>query len=536
MKSSIFVALALTGSLAVGCAADGHDTDDGSAADPFTSASATLLDLDFDGELVTSQATSLSTQVKSQLFYSVGQLNANSSVSRLAKLTLTNVTSSAIGGGLYRVKYHAKLPVAWGSRTNLPSTLALTLPKRVDATGIAAFAKKYIAPCGEHDGHDVTSGNFWYHFRPAQAGCSFADADVLRVTATAKKAASNTSGKYPEYHRVWEDGTLDVVAIFGKYASGATGSDDAGIAAYDAFLASARAQFPGAATTPAALPAGPGVAAPQVTIEAALPGDRTVVITALLVDELSSASAAFDKRFAELTPAADLVVYAGHAGLGANARALANKGAWFPGKYQVLFVDGCDTFAYQDDTLAKTRALLNPDDPTGTRHLDVITNAMPAYFMSMPGAAMSLIGALSRPESPKTYEQIFASVDPSQVVVADGEQDNVFVPGTPIAAPVFETSGTVTYKQSVAYTTETLQPGRYAFEMSNDPSAPGGDADLRVRAGAAPDGTQTYKCPSYRYNSNERCTLTITAPTKVFVTATGDSQAQASYLVRAFKL
>jgi hypothetical protein len=53
--------------------------------------------------------------------------------------------------------------------------------------------------------------------------------------------------------------------------------------------------------------------------------------------------------------------------------------------------------------------------------------------------------------------------------------------------------------------------------------------------GAAPDGTQTYKCPSYRYNSNERCSVTLTAPGHVFLTATGDKGTQASsFLVRAF--
>ena len=39
----------------------------------------------------------------------------------------------------------------------------------------------------------------------------------------------NTTGKYPEYDKVWEDGTLRVVAIFGKYEDGATTSSDAGI-------------------------------------------------------------------------------------------------------------------------------------------------------------------------------------------------------------------------------------------------------------------------------------------------------------------
>ena len=78
-----------------------------------------------------------------------------------------------------------------------------------------------------------------------------------------------------------------------------------------------------------------------------------------------SAGAAFNKRYAELATNADLIMYNGHAGLGANVRYLSTLGHWFPGKYQILFMDGCDTFAYIDDTIPKQRAALNPDDPTG---------------------------------------------------------------------------------------------------------------------------------------------------------------------------
>jgi hypothetical protein len=298
-------------------------------------------------------------------------------------------------------------------------------------------------------------------------------------------------------------------------------------------VSAVRTTLPNAATTPAALAGAPGAAHPDVTIEGELADGRPVIVTALLVDELASAGPSFDKRYAELSAGADVIIYDGHAGLGANVASLAQKGAWFPGKYQILFVNGCDTFAYQDDTLAKTRAALNPDDPTGTKYLDVITNAMPAYFSSMPSASMTLLRALW--SAPKPYEVIFQDVDPAQVVVVDGEQDNAFVPGTPAKKLVFADSGTVAYKETKAWQTDLLPAGTYAFEMTPEASAPGGDADLRVRAGSAPDGTQTYKCPSYRYNSNERCSVTLTAPGHVFLTATGDKGTQASsFLVRAF--
>jgi hypothetical protein len=56
-----------------------------------------------------------------------------------------------------------------------------------------------------------------------------ADAEVVKAPAALRPSTENTPGTYPEYHRVWEDDRLDIVAIFGKYESSATTTSDAGI-------------------------------------------------------------------------------------------------------------------------------------------------------------------------------------------------------------------------------------------------------------------------------------------------------------------
>jgi len=506
----------------------------------FTSDAATLLDFDFDGELATKgtpTAASLKGLVRSQMMFTVGHLNADNSVARLNRLVVTNLTTAPLPGGLTRVRYHAKLPVAWGSKNNLPTSYALTLPRRVDAEGQQAFFSAHSAACSDEP-DSATPGNLWYHYRPNLAGCSLPDAEVLKATATLKVSPSNTTTKYPEYHRIWEDNALNVVAVFGKYEEGAQGNDDAGVEAYNRFLGALRQALPNNATTPAALGDLPGVAHPDVTVEATLPDGRLVSVTALLVDRVSTAPASFDTRYAELTPAADLVVYNGHAGLGSNVAALTKKGRYFPGKYQIFFLNGCDTFAYQDETLAQARATLNPDDPGGTRYMDLLANAMPAYFSSLPGATMALLNALMNPAQPKGYIGMFKGIDPSQVVVATGEEDNVFSPSFNPGARWAgqDESGTVSYKETKSYQTAPLPPGKYVFELSPEPGTPGGDADLRVRVGAQPTPDKTYKCPSYLYNSNERCVVTVTKTSPIFFTVTGDKSTMSSpYLLRAFQ-
>jgi len=128
---------------------------------PFTSDVATLLDFDFDGELTSTSGSNVKGQVRAQLMYTVGHFNGEPGVARLDKLVLTNTSVLYIGGGLYRTRYHAHLPVAWGSKTNLPTSYTLTLPHRVDQTGQSSFMKAYGPTCNDGEPDSVTIGNYW---------------------------------------------------------------------------------------------------------------------------------------------------------------------------------------------------------------------------------------------------------------------------------------------------------------------------------------------------------------------------------------
>jgi len=49
-------------------------------------------------------------------------------------------------------------------------------------------------------------------------------------------------------------------------------------------------------------------------------------------------------------------------------------------------MNGCDTFAYVDDSLSNAHRAVNPDDTTGFKYMDMVNNSMPAFFASMSGA------------------------------------------------------------------------------------------------------------------------------------------------------
>jgi hypothetical protein len=506
--------------------------------EPLLAPNATLMNFEYKGEVVTTSGASSTAAAKGQAFYLIGHLNADGSVARVGRTSVTNITASSIGGGLKRVRFHVKVPVVWPGKTNLPSSYVFTLPKRADANGLGAFHARYSATCKDgYEPDQIKVANFWYHYRPKAAGCTFNPADVVTATATASLSTENTVAKFPEYHRVWEDNQFSAVTIWGKYHKGATGADDAGIAAYNRFLREMRTYLPGATITPENLSQDPGNSAREVVFSKQLPNGRRISVVAILVDELQSEGAAFDKRYNELSTGADFISYGGHAGLGANIAALNQKGRWFPGKYQVFFMNGCDTFAYDNDTMANIRkALDRVNDPTGTKNADVIMNAMPSYFNDMAQATMAILRALADDANPRHYGQFLADIAGVQVPLVIGETDNVF---TPANRPVVKwkglsQSGTVRKSERIDYTTEALAPGTYVFELTPDATTAAGDADLYIRVGSAPTVSSTYKCPSYKWNTNERCRVTIKSSAKVFASVVGDSQKASPFFLRGF--
>jgi hypothetical protein len=258
-----------------------------------------------------------------------------------------------------------------------------------------------------------------------------------------------------------------------------------------------------------------------------LPDGKRVAVFAFLVDNQSVAGAAFDSRYEELSSRADLIVYNGR---GANVRGLARKGSWIAGQYVMVFMNSSDTFAYIDSPLFDRHAAVNSGDPTGTKHTDVIVNAMPAYFSSQSGATMAFINALLSYNAPRTYEQIFREVDPSQVVMVLGEEDNTFVPaaGGETALPI-RVQSSVTKNEQKRLITQ-LAAGSYVVTLAHDPAAPGGDADLYVRIGAEPTAT-TYDCRPYKSGSDETCEVTLAAPAQLFTVVRGYASQSSAYIL-----
>ena len=109
----------------------------------FSSNQAVLLDFEFDASLESDSVWNDEQAIQDQLLYTMGHLNHDNSVGRLDALELSNIQKTSLGGGKTKVSYHAKLPVAWGRKTNLPTSYDFALPRDTSSAGLTAFTEKH---------------------------------------------------------------------------------------------------------------------------------------------------------------------------------------------------------------------------------------------------------------------------------------------------------------------------------------------------------------------------------------------------------
>lgn len=419
-SSVVWMGLAVA-ALAPACAG-ASDGGVGARRDAITSEAATILDLDFRAEVIAERGARARETIVSQLMYLQGVLmNAGHGNAHIGNVQLASVREAAEGEGK-RITYEATLPVAWPKGIEAPGTYELTLP--LDATRFDAFNAKYDGRCGKSN-HGTDA--FWFDYDPKASGCAFDDGDVANVSATVGASRTETEGHYPEYDLVWDDDRLDVVALFGIVSSDAP--HDWGYVEARKFVEHVAAQLSGVSRKD-------NGSSDSIRRDTTLTGTarvsgvaREVRVDVLVVGDLSSAGADFDARYDPLSERADAILYNGHAGLGQIVSAFANKGKVAPGKYQLVLVDGCQTFAYLDTTMSDRRREVNGErDPKGTRFLDVVANALPNPVDQFARVSNVVFDALVRVDEPRSYREILALMPEDQMVVVFGEEDNVFAP------------------------------------------------------------------------------------------------------------
>ena len=423
MTSRAALLMALFGASA-GIAACG--TSEGESAlvqrEAITSDAVRIVDFEFEGAVLAGDSVAARGAVVRQLLYAQGILRTRSDASgHIGNVRLSDLTETP-DGDKTSIAYRAQLPVAWSKDAPLPvEGYELILP--LDTTTLDAFDQKYDGSCGRSEhGRE----NFWHDWNPWAEGCSPAEDDVTRLGATVT-THRKPKRKYPEYDRIWEDDRLDVVAIFG--VTDKPRNEKWGTAQSWRFIDLSTShlrdvQLVWNDSTPSLLA--------DVTIfGTAILGrqPREVRIDVLVVDAIADVGPDFDERYDPLSANADLIFYNGHARLGENLHAFARKGKVTRGKYQLVLVNSCESFALMDTTMTDRRRQVNGRrDPHGTRFLDVMGNARPGYANNLASVSNEILLATLNASIPLDYSSLLARMPESHAAAVYGEEDNAFDP------------------------------------------------------------------------------------------------------------
>ncbi len=387
-----------------------------------TSELANILDFRFTGEVIAPADKSARKSIVAQLMYVQGILTtAKHGNGQIRGVKLQNVRETA-EGDKKRITYDASLPVAWPDGLEMPASYELTLPR--DVANLRAFDERYDGRCGRRLHGKNT---FWHDFNPKERRCALDEADVSRMAVKVAPHPGETENKFPEYDLMWADDRLDVVAVFGIIE--AVKRDDYGFSEAQKLVQSTR----GLLSEPRVENRKPSESVlfhTTVSGNASVRGRvRDVNVDVFVVDRIERVGVDFDDAFDALTENADMIMYNGHTESGEGLDALSSKGRVVPGHYQLVLLNGCQSFALMDDTMIERRRTANGDaDPNGTRFLDVVTNALPGYADTLASISSSVLAAAVAADTPKHYNELLSKMPEANVAVVFGEEDNRFTP------------------------------------------------------------------------------------------------------------
>jgi hypothetical protein len=383
-----------------------------------------VLDFRFQGEVLAASDANTRVAIVSQLQYVQGLLTTTvHGNGQVGLVTLTDVAESA-RGDKKKITYAASLPVIWPKDgPSAPANYELVLPR--DVTALDAFNDKYDGKCGTNEYGRET---FWHDFDAQAAGCKIDDADVVRAQAKVGKHAKETREKYPEYGEIWKDDALEVVALYGIVDSG--GDSDPGYTGSERLLRDVErlVKSPARKSNPTSSSI---LRDTTLTGEVTVGGrERSVKVTAIVVQDIEHLGDDFDERYDPLSETADIIFYGGHSGLGKNVASFAARGKVVKQKYQLAVLNGCQTFAYLQNTMNQRRVDANGAalDPLGTKYLDVFANALPSFASTNTPALETFVRAAIDADHPKHYNQLLEETQDDQLPVVFGEEDNTFSP------------------------------------------------------------------------------------------------------------
>lgn len=253
--------------------------------------------------------------------------------------------------------------------------------------------------CTDH--HYNSFGDFFYFWDIEQVGCPLAgnDSEIVRIQGKLTKY-ENTRKTYPEYDRLYTKDVLDIRILMGYIGDEVSLTspnyrDDGYISFKDTiselealnFVAvEKRTKF--RLTSDGRQISGSNyLTVLEKEVRNQLGHSQKVRITVYLGDtDINSRDATFHQILIPAFQEADILVYDGHSGLGANLGFDYLPEFEFDpsGKYQLFFINGCSSYPYFNGQFFRAKQ-------GGSKNIDIITSGLSTYTSTSVANTMAFV-------------------------------------------------------------------------------------------------------------------------------------------------
>lgn len=244
------------------------------------------------------------------------------------------------------------------------------------------------------DEHYSGFGDYWYFYDPFRVGCEYLSRAPMATNVNIKiseveyKQLERTL-KLPALRGDNANGSLFSIYIINGFSDDPKDKDDYGYDNFNEIGATFKEMGFSIKKTRANSTKPLNIYRKTITLDNGKTVD--VEVKHLLVEtSIETRSKVFAKFFKEAVENADVVVYGGHSGLGANLdipslEEKAGKFKFNPNKKQIFFFDSCSSYSYYLEHFAveKTKS-----------KIDILTNGLSSYFHTSTGILFAFMDRL----------------------------------------------------------------------------------------------------------------------------------------------
>lgn len=307
------------------------------------------------------------------------------------------ILSESTEGGVTTISYanSGKMILHKNAARRLIARGSLVLP--LPANPYEIYDKKCT------DEHYDTFGDYWYFYDPYRRGCDYlsrapmAVPVEIRITENTYKKL-DTTPKLPMLRGNNGNGDLFSIYIISGYYEDGSDEDDPGYQNFNDI----RREFEKRGFTVRSRrgntnrPINVYSKSIEITDEAGRTKNMDIEVQHLLVDTgIETRSKVFAKFFREAVENADVIVYGGHSGLGANLdipslEEKAGKFQFNTAKKQIFFFDSCSSYSYYLEHFAveKTKA-----------KIDIVSYGLSSYFETAVPVLFALLDPMFSPRN-----------------------------------------------------------------------------------------------------------------------------------------